>query len=231
MKILALIPARGGSKRLPGKNIRPLGGKPLIIWSIDAVKNIPEICNILVSTDDASIAQVSREAGASVPWLRPVELATDTSSSADVAIHALDWYEAKQGCVDGLLLIQPTSPFRSRESIKFGIELFSKHNYQPVLGVSPTSIHPMTTFKKIDNYLVPYMAGDTFKDQPEVLLPLYIANGTFYLISPKNLRKYRSFIGPKTISLLARSPEEAIDIDTFWDFKLAEFIASKINEY
>ena len=101
MRILALVTARAGSKRLPGKNIRPLGGKPLIVWSIDIAKNIREICDILVSTDCPDIAAVSQKAGAYVPWLRPAELATDTASSVDVAIHALDWYEAEKGAVDG----------------------------------------------------------------------------------------------------------------------------------
>ena len=108
MRILALIAARGGSKRLPGKNMRLLGGKPLIIWSIDVAKNIPDICDILVSTDDPAIAAVCTEAGAYVPWLRPAELSTDTASPVDVALHALDWYRAKKGSVDGLLLLQPT---------------------------------------------------------------------------------------------------------------------------
>ena len=138
MRILALITARGGSKRLPGKNIRPLGGKPLIVWSIDVAKDSLEICDILVSTDDSAIAAVCEKAGAYVPWLRPAELAIDTASSVDVALHALDWYEAEKGAVDGLLLLQPTSPFRTQATVQRGIELFSQHDYQPVLGVSPT---------------------------------------------------------------------------------------------
>ena len=92
MRILALITARGGSQRLPGKNIRTLGSKPLIIWSIDVAKNIPDICDILVSTDDPAIAKVCTEAGAYVPWVLPAELATDTANSVDVALHALGWY-------------------------------------------------------------------------------------------------------------------------------------------
>lgn len=106
MRILALITARGGSKRLPGKNIRVLGGKPLIVWSIDVAKDIAEICDILVLTLTA-IAAVCTEAGALVPWLRPADLATDTASSVVVVLHALDWYEAEKGAVDGILLLQP----------------------------------------------------------------------------------------------------------------------------
>ena len=113
MKILALVTARGGSVRLPGKNLRQLGGKPLINWSIEIAQDIPEICEILVSTDNESIADISREAGALVPWLRPQEVSTNEPSSVDVALHTLNWYEAEKGIVDGLLLLQPTSPFRS----------------------------------------------------------------------------------------------------------------------
>ena len=96
MRILALIPARGGSKRLPGKNMRQLGGKPLLTWSIDVVKDAPEICDILVSTDDDKIAEIARNANALVPWLRPADLARDKSSSEAVALHALDWYEKEK---------------------------------------------------------------------------------------------------------------------------------------
>ena len=124
MKILALIPARGGSKRLPRKNVLPLGGKPLIVWSIDVAKDIPEICDILVSTDDSEIAEISKKAGALVPWLRPADLATDDSSSIDVVLHALNWYEREKQTIHGILLLQPTSPFRSQATkIKF-IKIF-----------------------------------------------------------------------------------------------------------
>lgn len=223
MRILALITARGGSKRLPGKNIRPLGGKPLIVWSIDVVKDSPEICDILVSTDDPAIAAVSKEAAAYVPWLRPAELATDTASSVDVALHALDWYEAEKGAVDGLLLLQPTSPFRTQATVQRGIELFSKHGHQPVLGVSPTHAHPMWTLKMEGDYLVPFMREHGFGTRSQDLPPAYVVNGSFYLISPAELRAYRSFVKSKTIPLFIDSPQEAVDIDTEWDWKLAKF--------
>ncbi|HIF59709.1 MAG TPA: acylneuraminate cytidylyltransferase family protein, partial [Rhodospirillales bacterium] len=125
MRILALITARGGSKRIPGKNIRPLGGKPLIVWSINVAKDIAGIVDILVSTDDKNILEIAKSAGALVPWSRPPELATDTASSVDVCLHALAWYEKEIGRIDGLMLLQPTSPFRSRKSVLRGIELFS----------------------------------------------------------------------------------------------------------
>ena len=228
MRILALITARGGSKRLPGKNIRPLGGKPLIVWSIDVAKDSLEICDILVSTDDSAIAAVCEKAGAYVKWLRPAELAIDTASSVDVALHALDWYEAEKGAVDGLLLLQPTSPFRTQATVQRGIELFSQHDYQPVLGVSPTHAHPMWAHKMEGDYLVPFMGEHGFRTRSQDLPSAYVVNGSFYLITPAELRACRSFVGAKTIPLLVESPQEAVDIDTAWDWEIAEFIAADL---
>jgi CMP-N,N'-diacetyllegionaminic acid synthase len=227
MRILALITARGGSKRLPGKNIRLLGGKPLIAWSIDVAKGIPDICDILISTDDAAIAKVCEDAGAYVPWLRPAELATDTASSVDVALHALDWYEAEKGAVDGLLLLQPTSPFRTQAVVQQGIELFGKYGHQPVLGVSPTHAHPMWTLKMEGDHLVPFIQEHGLRTRSQDLPPAYIVNGSFYLMAPAELRACRSFVGSKTIPLLIESPHEAVDIDTELDFNMAELIVDK----
>jgi CMP-N,N'-diacetyllegionaminic acid synthase len=226
MRILALITARGGSKRLPGKNIRLLGGKPLIVWSIDVAKDIPDICDILISTDDVAIAKVCKDAGAYVPWLRPSELATDTASSVDVALHALDWYESEKGPVDGILLLQPTSPFRTQATVERGLALFRQHGHQPVLGVSPTPAHPMWTLKMEGDYLVPFMQNHGLGTQSQDLPPVYVVNGSFYLIAPAELRAGRIFVGPKIIPLLIESPQEAVDIDTEWDFKMAEYVVS-----
>jgi CMP-N,N'-diacetyllegionaminic acid synthase len=229
VKILALILARGGSKRLPGKNIRFLGGKPLIVWSIDVAKNIPEICDILVSTDDPVIEAVAKGAGALVPWLRPVELATDTASSVDAALHALDWYETENGAVDGLLLLQPTSPFRTKETVKRGIALFKKNNHQTVLGVSPAHAHPMWSFKIDGDYLVPFIQEHGLGKRSQDLPSAYVVNGCCYIITPVSLREERSFIGNNTIPLLIDSQKEALDIDTEWDWVLAECIIKLIN--
>lgn len=231
MRILALITARGGSKRLPGKNIRLLGGKPLIVWTIDVARTIPEICDILVSTDDSAIARACSEAGAYVPWLRPAWLATDTASSIDVALHALDWYEAEKGAVDGLLLLQPTSPFRTKETVRSGIELFIKNGQQPVLGVSPTHSHPMWTLKMEGGYLVPFMSEHGLGIRSQDLPPVLVVNGSFYLISPAELRRSQSFMGTKAVPLLMESPQETLDIDTEWDFMMAEAFAGNFHEF
>jgi len=227
MRILALITARGGSKRLPSKNIRILGGKPLIVWSIDVAKNIFGICDILVSTDSPEIAAVSKNAEAYVPWLRPAELASDTASLVDVALNALDWYEEEKGPVDGLLLLQPTSPFRTQATLRRGIDLFSNHGFQSVLGVSPAQSHPMWTLKMDGDYLVPFMAEHGFETRSQDLPSAYVINGCFYLISPRELRCQRSFVSHNTIPLIIDSPQESLDIDTERDFTMAKLIVSK----
>jgi len=221
MKILALILARGGSKRCPGKNKRLLGGKPLIVWSIDAAKGVTEIQEIMISTDDSAIADVARTTGVLVPWLRPPELATDTADTIDVAIHALDWYESERGVVDALLLLQPTSPFRTTETIRRGIELFTNYDVDSVVGVTPTHAHPAWTFTINNNRLVPYNKKALEKRSQE-LVPAFFVNGAFYLTSKHTLRAERTFFPNNTMPLEMHSQKEALDIDNEWDFKFAE---------
>jgi N-acylneuraminate cytidylyltransferase len=199
-----------------------LGGKPLIIWSIDVAKDIPEICDILVSTDDPAIAAICKEADALVPWLRPPELATDAASSVDVALHALNWYEAGRGAVDGVLLLQPTSPFRTKETVCKGIELFRQNCQQAVVGVSPTPGHPMWTLRMEGDFLVPFIPEREFGARSQDLTPAFVVNGSFYLIDPAELRGCRSFFGTRMKPLLIESLREALDIDTAWDWLLAE---------
>ena len=228
MKILALVTARGGSVRLPGKNLRQLGGKPLINWSIEIAQDIAEICEILVSTDNESIADVSRQAGALVPWLRPQELSTNEASSVDVALHALNWYEAEKGIVDGLLLLQPTSPFRSRQTVLNGIAIFETTGMLPVVGVSNTHAHPLWSFKIEKGELLPFVDNSGIQNRSQDLSPVYVVNGSFYLISPADLRENNSFFGPRTIPLIVESEQEALDIDSEIDFAFAEFTYKNI---
>jgi CMP-N,N'-diacetyllegionaminic acid synthase len=226
LKILALITARGGSKRVPGKNIRLLGGRPLIVWSIDVAKSVPDICDILVSTDDSAIAEVSRQAQALVPWLRPPELAEDSTSSVDVCLHSLDWYEEAHGKVDGLLLLQPTSPFRSREAVLRGIDLFRTHQHRSVVGVSPAISHPMWCFQVNGDSIRPFINSERMPVRSQDLPPAYVLNGAFYLVGPQELRERKSFVNDVTVPLIVNERAECIDIDTEWDWKLAEALVA-----
>lgn len=228
MRILALILARGGSKRVPGKNLRMLGGSPLLVWSIESSRGIPEIVDTLVSTDDEAIADAGRQGGAMVPWLRPPELATDTASSLDACLHALDWYEDQRRPVDGLLLLQPTSPFRSRASVLRGIELFRANELKPVVGVSAAQSHPWWCFRTEGNRMYPFVDGAGLHVRSQDLPPAYAINGAFYLIKPGSLRAARSFFSDDMIPLIMLGPGEDIDIDTEQDWNIAQiYVGSK----
>ncbi len=194
----------------------------MIVWSIDVAKKNPEICDILVSTDDLEIAEVARRAGALVPWLRPAELASDSAPSVDVCLHALDWYEDARGTVDAVLLLQPTSPFRSRETVMRGIDLFRDNQRRSVIGVSAALSHPMWCFKIDGKSLRPFIDRERTPVRTQDLPPAYALNGAFYLIEPAELRRERSFCGDATMPLIIDDPAECIDIDTEWDWKIAE---------
>lgn len=222
MKLLALIPARGGSKRVLNKNIRPLGGKPLIAWTIDAARGAPELADLLVSTDSPAIAKAAEAAGALVPWLRPAELATDTASSMAVCLHALDWYEQEKGPVDGLLLLQPTSPFRTITSIRRAIEQFCAHPQQSVVSFSPAESHPMWCYRVDSNAIAPFIKEGDRPTRSQDLPPAYVINGALYIASPSLLRQRGSFLGADTVPLVIDDAREALDIDTEWDWMLAE---------
>ncbi|PJZ58142.1 cytidylyltransferase domain-containing protein [Leptospira barantonii] len=223
MKLLTVIPARGGSKRLPGKNIKILGDKPLIAWSIEVAKEIPEICDILVSTDDPEIAEVAKKCGASVPWLRPAELATDTSTSIDVVLHALHWYEKERQKVDGVILLQPTSPFRKKESVEKGIDLFLKNEgKKTVLGVSPADPHPMWCLKLENGILKPFQEGGGLHLRSQDLPPAYSVNGSFYLTPKDHLIEKKNFYTDDILPLISEMPAENVDIDTESDWIEAE---------
>jgi len=204
MKIIALIPARAGSKRLIGKNFKSLSGQPLISWTIKTAKKVKEISDIFVSTNDTKINKISNELNVKVPWKRPKYLSGNKVSSANVALHFLKWYEKKYSNPDGLLLLQPTSPFRKKSSIKKAIRLFKNNKNKAVVSFSPI-IKKKKSLKKMEDF--------------NKKLKL---NGSIYLISPKNLKKHKSFFKPTVLPLIQNSLKESIDIDTYDDWKAAE---------
>lgn len=223
MKILALIPARGGSKRLPGKNIKPLGGIPLIAWSIRAAIDSGLCVDVVVSTDDHDITEIARRYGAHVPFLRPAKLASDSATSVDVGIHAIDQYEATNGPLDGVLLLQPTSPFRSVHTIKNALAMFEEHGGRcSVVSVSLAASHPAWCFSLAGRNLRPVLGEKWIAQRSQDLPPAYALNGAVYLISPDSLRKNQSYLAEDTLGLVVDNLLEAIDIDTDLDWLLAE---------
>lgn len=224
MKILALIPARGGSKRLPGKNIKPLGGVPLIGWSIKTALASRCFADVLVSTDDQEIADVAIQQGASVPWLRPMVLASDTATSVDVVVHALDQWEHSNGQLDAVMLLQPTSPLRTVDSIQRALRLFeSKGGQHPVVSVGPAASHPNWCFRMTaTGTMEPFLGWEGLEVRSQDLEPAWTLNGSIYVISPSQLRAKRSFLATDTFALQMSDPDESIDVDTLEDFERCE---------
>lgn len=229
MKLLALIPARGGSKRIPNKNMRWLGGKPLISWTIEIAKQIPEFADILVSTDSEAIAQYAKKQGTLVPWLRPTELSSDVANSIDVCLHAIDWYEKENGKIDGVMLLQPTSPFRSTFNLKRSIELFKTQPQKSVVSFSTAASHPMWCYRINDHSLIPYIEFTAKMARSQDLPAAYVPNGSIYLANTDYLRRWKSFIGKETNPIIIDEYSENIDIDTEDDWKLAEYILGKLQ--
>lgn len=224
MNILAVIPARGGSKRLPGKNIRLLGGKPLIAWTIEPALQSGLFCDVLVSTDDPAIADVAKHYGAIVPWMRPKELATDTAGSVEVALHAIDWYESNKAPLDAIALLQPTSPFRTQKSMEESISLFIAGGRRPVVSMTPAESHPAWCFRLRENVIAPFLSWDEANKRSQDLEPAYVMDGCLYIISTNELRAIHSFITDHTIPYIIKTTREAIDIDTEDDWIAAENI-------
>ncbi|MDI9817743.1 MULTISPECIES: cytidylyltransferase domain-containing protein [unclassified Legionella] len=217
MKILAIIPARAGSKRVPGKNTKLLAGLPLIAHTIRAAQQSLICDEILVSTDCPNIAETALKYGASVPWLRPKNLADDLSDVIHAVVDTIRRYEAQNRFFDSVLLLQPTSPFRSPNSIVKAVELHKK-NSNSVVSVHISAVKP-AWFKIIDRQgnLIPSSQAWDLSDST-----LYQLNGSIYLASTQQILLNNSLYSEPTKALLIEDPREAIDIDTPLDWALAE---------
>lgn len=226
MTLLALIPARGGSRGIPGKNIRPLAGKPLIAHTIVAAQQVPKIDRVVVTTDDPAIADVAQKWGAEVPFLRPPELAADNTPAIDAVFHAMEQYPE----VDKVLLLQPTSPLRSSADIE-GILAFQRERQCPsVVSVSASTKHPQWSYRlgptgELDPFLPPNPAKCR-----QQLEPAYALNGALYLCENAWLQNQRSFVGPGTLGY-PMPPERSVDIDTYLDWLWAETLLKHAVEF
>lgn len=218
-KILALITARGGSKGIPGKNIKLLGGEPLINWTIGAAKTSSYIDRLILSTDDSLIASKAKEAGCDVPFRRPAYLAEDTSSSMDVIIHALSMIEEQY---DFILLLQPTSPFRNSYHVDSIIEQAINSDSPMVVSVSRSKKHPAFMFSLLGDKLVPVLNKGLQKRRQD-MSDIYEYNGALYFSDVAFLKKVKSF-NCEEVSAYFMGEIESIDIDDDSDWKYAEYI-------
>lgn len=223
MKVIGVVVARGGSKGLPGKNIRPLLGKPLINWTIEAALAAPSIDTVVVSTEDKAIAQTARVAGARVPFLRPPHLATDSASSIEVVLHTIDSLEKVGERYDVVVLLEPTSPLRETSDIEQALSQLFKSEAGSVVSVCRAeSHHPAFMYKLLDdNQMVPYNHNQPTGLRRQDIESVYFLEGTVYCSRIDVLREQRSFYHADTRAY--EVPKwKSLEIDDIYDFTMVE---------
>lgn len=224
---LGLITARGGSKGLPGKNVRPLCGKPLIVWTVEAALASGVVDALVVSTDAEDIAEPARKAGADVPFLRPAELATDEATSLAVGLHALDWLQDhRRWHPEWLWLLQPTSPLRTAEHLREAWRLAETAAADSVLGVVRPKHHPAWCLvESPDGALAPLLVAHS-PGRRQDLTTVWAPNGAIYLTRVEALRREGRFTAGRCVPL-PMTPEESLDIDTSLDFAVCEALLAR----
>ena len=228
-KVLVVIPARGGSKRVPGKNKRFLGGQPLVSWTIQTATSALD-AKVVVSTDSADIADIARKYDGIDVFMRSPQYATDEASVIDVILEVLNYYEGKGVYFESTLLLQPTSPFRTIESIQEAIALYERSNGESIVSVSPAATHPYWCKKVEHGNLLPFDDKFDANIRSQDLPPVYQLNGSIYLSSVKNIKENKSLYSKKTKAFIIDNEEEAVDIDTPFDWLIAEAIANRWSD-
>jgi len=229
--ILGIIPARSGSKGIPKKNIKLLGGKPLIAYTIEVAQKSQLLTHLIVSTDDEEIAKVAREFGAEVPFLRPKELASDQTLMLPVIQHAVKFMEEREGVkFDYIATLQPTSPFRLVEDIDSGLKLLIKSGADSVVSLVEvdSNSHPIKIKKLVGNQVLPYCF-----EEPEGFLrqdfkPAYKRSGALYINCRDLVVKESKFYGDNIAGYIL-PPERSIDIDDEFDWLKAEYLLEKLK--
>ncbi len=223
-RVLYLIPARGGSKGIPGKNIKPLLGKPLIHYAIESARELANDVDICVSTDDVTVANCAKEVGLKIPFMRPASLATDTATSNDVILHAIHFYKDQGIEYDVVVLLQPTSPFRQKQYIRDAIDALDSET-EMVVSVKISQSNPyINLVEEDDNGHLKICKGDgkitRRQDAPDV----YEYNGSIYAINIASLLKTQNIKHFTKVRKLVMPSTLSIDIDTHEDWVLAERI-------
>ena len=225
MKLLSIIPARGGSKGIPRKNLAKINGRPLIEYSIKAALDVNQITDLIVSTDDKEIADIARELGAQVPFIRPLELATDQAQSAPVVRHAVEFMEKLKGYkYDAVLMLQPTCPLRKSLHIKKALDIYQSSDYDSLVSVVSVSQHPYRMKKLVGDKLINYIDQGFENMIPRQELPeVYIRNGAIYLCSRSVIMDKKVLVGQNCYGLVMND-FESVNIDRKLDLVLAETI-------
>ena len=230
MKVLAIIPARGGSKGVPGKNIKLLGGKPLLQYTFDSAKQSTLLSKIILSSEDDSIIAMAQELGLEVPFVRPAALATDQATSISVVQHAVQYLEEQGTFFDAVCLLQPTSPFREKDFVDRAIQKFIDTEVDTLLSVLPVphEYNPHWVFEENEaGYLKIATGENEIIGRRQELPKAYHRDGSLYITKTETLKK-ESFFGKK-ISYIESNKEFYVNIDTFKDWEMAEKLLEKIS--
>jgi len=227
-KFIAIIPARGGSKRLPNKNIKSMNGKPLIAWTIEAALNSISIDDVVVSTDIKKIAGIALSYGAEVPFLRPKKYASDTANSFSVILHCINYLRSIGREYENVILLQPTSPLRTHKHIEKAIELYNKKNANAVFSIclsniSPIWISSIGTDLSISN-LIYNLKINRIENE------YYRLNGAIYICNIKEMIKRNTLFIEENVFGFIMSKEDSIDIDDEIDFQVASIIFENRNK-
>ena len=230
-KILGVITARGGSKGIPGKNIKLLGGKPLIAYTIEAAKKSKLITHLIVSTDDESIAKVCRDCGADVPFMRPKELAEDKTPHLPVMVHALDFMEKKLGTTfDYTVIFQPTSPFRTIDDIDGTLQKLIESGAQSAVSLCEveSSGHPMKIKKLEGDRVLPYCIEEPEGVRRQDLPTAYKRSSAVYAMRRDLIMKEGRLYGDYIVGYIVPA-DRSIDIDTPLDWLKAEYLLEQLH--
>lgn len=224
LRVLGLIPARGGSKGVPRKNVRPLGGRPLLAYTADAAKASSRLTEIVLSTDDEEIAQVGRALGLDVPFLRPAELARDETPTLPVVVHALEWLEEHGRRFDAVCLLQPTNPFRRAEDIDGCIALFEERRADAAVSVLPVphEYNPHWVYLRCDDGCI-HLAMGAMNPIPrrQDLPPAYHREGSVYVTRRDVVLDQNSLYGRFVVGY-EMDPRRSVNVDSRDDWDRAE---------
>lgn len=223
-KMIAIVPARGGSKGLPGKNIKDLCGKPMIAYTIEAAQKSKYISKIIVSTDDQGIADTAKLYGAEIPFMRPESLAQDSSKALDVYVYTIEQLENDNNTkITDFIVLQPTSPLRRTEDIDRACEIYFNNKADSVISVVEADI-PLQWYKEIDkNGKLKKCFEDENNLNRQEYKPLFIPNGAIYIFNKKKLFESREYYMDNSYSYIMKR-EHSVDIDTLLDFQLAQLM-------
>ena len=225
MNIVAIIPARGGSKGIPRKNIKELYGKPLIAYIIETALKVKELDSVIVSTEDKEIAEIAEKYGAEVPFLRPKELAGDETPTLPVLQHAVKYLEDKENYrPDIVVLLYATSPLLKAERVSEAIRMLKEGGFDSVLSVVEGRGHHWIETNKGYERLYPKILKNR-----QYVKPLFEENGAIYICKRNLLMKEATMVGGK-IGFLKMQKKESVDIDEPIDFEIAEFLIRRDNE-